>query len=194
VSQAAPGAAPAVLVLACRRPEFTGRLLRFLVDAGVRDIHVVVDGPKDSPGDAALVERTREVVRGFDLPKDRLWLREANLGGPRGVPEAIDWFFGARDRGIILEDDLLPDPSFIRFAAELLQRYESEPRGGAIHPRARPQRIPTTSAATRRAGAGRPGLRAGRISTVKRACGPTWTTSACCARSGRATPRSSTTG
>lgn len=133
MSVAAPGAAPAVLVLACRRPEFTARLLRFLVGGGVRDIHVVVDGPKDSPDDAALVERTREVVRGFDLPKSQMLLRDANLGGPRGVPEAIDWFFGARDRGIILEDDLLPDPSFIRFAAELLQRYENDPRIGAIH-------------------------------------------------------------
>jgi GT2 family glycosyltransferase len=133
VSLPVPGAAPAVLVLACRRPEFTGRLLRFLVSAGVRDIHVVVDGAKDSSRDAELVARTREVVRGFDLPKDQLWLRDANLGGPKGVPEAIDWFFSARDRGIILEDDLLPDPSFIRFAAELLQVYENEPRVGAIH-------------------------------------------------------------
>lgn len=124
---------PAVLVLACRRPEFTERLLKFLVAAGVRDIHVVVDGPKKNERDAGLVERTREVARSFELPKEQLWLRDENLGGPKGVPEAIDWFFRARERGIILEDDLLPDPSFIRFAAELLERYENEPRVSCIH-------------------------------------------------------------
>ena len=124
---------PAVLVLACRRPAFTERLLRFLVEGGARDIFVAVDGPKDAPGDAALVERTREVVRGFDLPASRLLLRQRSLGGPKGVPEAIDWFFGARDRGIILEDDLLPDASFLRLAAELLARYQDQPRVGAIH-------------------------------------------------------------
>jgi hypothetical protein len=133
VSVPAPGAAPAVLVLACRRPGFTRRLLRFLVDAGVRDIHVVVDGPKDTPGDAQLVAQTREVVRSFELPERQLWLREANLGGPRGVPEAIDWFFSARDRGVILEDDLLPDASFLPFAAELLDRYEGDPRVATVH-------------------------------------------------------------
>ena len=95
---AAPATVPAVLVLACRRPAFTERLLRFLVEGGARDIFVAVDGPKDAPGDAALVERTREVVRGFDLPASRLLLRQRSLGGPQGVPEAIDWFFGARDR------------------------------------------------------------------------------------------------
>lgn len=133
MSSAAPGAAPAVLVLACRRPEFTRRLLRFLVGAGAGDIHVVVDGPRKTPGDAALVEQTREVVRSFDLPQKQLWLRDANLGGPRGVPEAIDWFFSQRDRGIILEDDLLPDPSFLRFAAELLLAHENDPRVAAVH-------------------------------------------------------------
>jgi hypothetical protein len=130
VSAAAPGTAPAVLVLACRRPEFTERLLKFLVAAGVRDIHVAVDGPKSNERDARLVARTRDVVHSFELPKDQLLLRDANMGGPKGVPEAIDWFFRARERGIILEDDLLPDPSFIRFAGELLERYENEPRVG----------------------------------------------------------------
>lgn len=133
MSAAAPGTAPAVLVLACRRPEFTQRLLKFLVAAGVRDIHVAVDGPKNNERDAGLVARTRDVVHSFGLPKDQLLLRDANMGGPKGVPEAIDWFFRARERGIILEDDLLPDPSFIRFAGELLERYENEPRVGAIH-------------------------------------------------------------
>jgi hypothetical protein len=133
VSAAAPAAAPAVLVLACRRPGFTERLLRFLVAQGARDIFVAVDGPKDAPGDAQKVERTREVVRSFELPADRLLLRERNLGGPKGVPEAIDWFFAARARGIVLEDDLLPAPSFLRYAAELLERYENDPRVGAIH-------------------------------------------------------------
>jgi len=128
-----PAPLPPVLVLACRRPEFTERLLRFLVTSGVRDIHVVVDGAKASSRDAGLVERTREVVRSFELPESQLLLRDANLGGPRGIPEAIDWFFDRRERGIILEDDLLPDPSFLRFAAELLPLYEHDRRVAAIH-------------------------------------------------------------
>lgn len=133
MSGAARSAPPAVLVLACRRPALTQRLLRFLVGQGVTDLHVVVDGPRDTPGDAQRVEETREVVRRFELPRERLWLRERNLGGPIGVPEAIDWFFASRERGVILEDDLLPDGSFLPFAAELLERYADEPRVAGIH-------------------------------------------------------------
>jgi hypothetical protein len=128
-----PGAGPAALVLACRRPEATARLLRRLVEAGAGRIHVVVDGPRRDAADAARVERTREVVRTFGLPAADLWFRDENLGGPRGIPAAIDWFFESHERGLIVEDDLLPDATFVRFAAELLERYENEPRVAAIH-------------------------------------------------------------
>ena len=127
-------ALPAVLVLACRRPEWTERLLQRIVSSGCREVHVVVDGPRqDRRGDAEQVERTREVVRRFGFAAENLWLREANVGGPFGIPKAIDWFFTRTDRGIIVEDDLLPSPSFFRFAAELLSRYEADPRIAAIH-------------------------------------------------------------
>jgi len=125
---------PPVLVLACRRPELTARLLQLLVSCGCRDPYVVVDGPDSAKNnDAHRVERTREAVRSFKLPSGNVWLRDANVGGPHGVPKAIDWFFAKTDRGIILMDDLAPSPSFFAFAAELLEKYESDARIAAIH-------------------------------------------------------------
>jgi hypothetical protein len=122
-----------VLVIAFRRPALTERLLRHLVSCATGPIHVVVDGPRPGSGDAPLVERTREVVRSFGLPSGNVVLREANVGGPLGAPQAIDWFFSRNERGIVLDDDLLPHPSFFRFAGELLERYEDEPGIAAIH-------------------------------------------------------------
>src|SRR4051812_30205728 len=129
-----PATETPVLVLAFRRPELTGRLLQLLTDCAVGPIHVVVDGPRAGrDDDARQVKATREVVLGFGLPAQNVVLREANVGGPLGVPQAIDWFLGKNDRGIILDDDLRPQPSFFRFAAELLARYEHEPKVAAIH-------------------------------------------------------------
>ena len=59
--------------------------------------------------------------------------QEANLGCGLGVSTAITWFFAKEERGIILEDDIIPDPSrSSRFCAELLERYEDDERVFAI--------------------------------------------------------------
>jgi hypothetical protein len=49
------------------------------------------------------------------------------------VSGAIDWFFEHEGAGIILEDDCVADPSFFPFAAELLARYATDERIGAIN-------------------------------------------------------------
>ena len=42
--------------------------------------------------------------------------------------EAIDWFFGQEPEGIVLEDDCLPEQTFFRYCAELLERFREDPR------------------------------------------------------------------
>jgi hypothetical protein len=48
------------------------------------------------------------------------------------VSSAITWFFEHNDRGIILEEDCVPHPSFFRFCDELLEAYAHDDRIGAI--------------------------------------------------------------
>ena len=54
--------------------------------------------------------------------------RDKNLGCKIAVSGAIDWFFENVEKGIILEDDCLPDQSFFRFCEELLKKYKYEKR------------------------------------------------------------------
>jgi hypothetical protein len=58
--------------------------------------------------------------------------RDGNLGCGAAVKGAISWFFDCEERGIILEDDCLPDPTFFPFAAEMLERFHDEPKVGSI--------------------------------------------------------------
>lgn len=58
--------------------------------------------------------------------------QDSNLGCGVGVSSAISWFFAHEERGIILEDDILPRESFFGFCSELLDRYENDPRVLAI--------------------------------------------------------------
>lgn len=50
--------------------------------------------------------------------------QDKNLGCKYGPQTAISWFFEAEDRGIILEDDTVPNNSFYDFVEEMLTKYE----------------------------------------------------------------------
>lgn len=58
--------------------------------------------------------------------------RQYNLGCKDAVSDAITWFFKHEESGIILEDDVICDSSFFRFASELLDTYKDNPRIGLI--------------------------------------------------------------
>jgi len=57
---------------------------------------------------------------------------EMNLGCGRAVSSAITWFLDSVDHGIIVEDDIVPDPTFFRFCTTLLERYADDDRVLAI--------------------------------------------------------------
>ncbi len=124
----------AVLLIAFNRPDDLARLIDRLRDVAPTRVFVAVDGPR--PGNVAdsdNVALTRQVVGSIDWPCEVMTLfREENLGCGVAVSSGITWFFSHVDRGVILEDDLLPDPSFFPFCTELLDRYETDPRVLAI--------------------------------------------------------------
>lgn len=53
---------------------------------------------------------------------------EENMGCGRRVSSGISWVFEHTDRAVILEDDCVIEPTFIRFAAELLDKYKDDTR------------------------------------------------------------------
>jgi hypothetical protein len=123
-----------VLVMAFNRPDHLTVLLRRLAEVKPERIFIAVDGPREHRVDeAAKVQACRELVSTIDWPCEVSTLfQERNLGCGLGVSTAISWFFEHVERGIILEDDVIPDPSFFGFCTELLERYESDERVFAV--------------------------------------------------------------
>jgi hypothetical protein len=79
-----------------------------------------------------MTQRMFDAVRAAprpDYPDDldrcevRTRFKDRNLGCKRGVGTAIDWFLSEADAGIIVEDDCVPTMDFVRFCAELPDRY-----------------------------------------------------------------------
>jgi len=123
-----------VLLVAFNRPDRLEALIDRLREVRPARVYVAVDGPRAHvETDAARVAATRDVVRSIDWTTDvRTLFRDENLGCGRGVSGAIGWLFENEERGVILEDDVMPDPSLFPYCDELLERYSTDDRVFAV--------------------------------------------------------------
>ena len=126
--------APAVALLLFNRPELTQRVVDEVVAANPKDVYLIADGPRgDHPDDERLCEEVRRIATQAPWTgRVHTDFSPQNLGLKRRVSTGLDWVFDHEEQAIILEDDCLPDPSFFRFAAELLDRYKDDERVGII--------------------------------------------------------------
>lgn len=124
----------ALLLIGFNRPELLTQVIDRVRLAAPPRIYLAVDGPREGrSSDVSLVERTRQLASTLDWGCSvETLFQEVNLGCGNGVSSAISWFFSHEERGIILEDDILPDPTFFPYCEELLDRYENDPRVFAV--------------------------------------------------------------
>ncbi len=123
-----------VLLIHFNRPESTRRHLEALIPVAPRRVWILCDGPRaHKSGEAEKVAAVRALLD--NLPWEcqvRRLYRDENLGCFRNISGGISWFFDECEAGIIVEDDVIPDPSFFPFASELLDRYAGAPEVFAI--------------------------------------------------------------
>ena len=124
----------AVLLIAFNRPDHLTVLIDRLRQVQPVRVYLAVDGPRpERPDEADKVLACQALAADIDWPCEVSTLfREQNLGCGLGVSSAISWFFEHEERGLILEDDIIPDPTFFPFCAELLDRYQDDTRVFAI--------------------------------------------------------------
>lgn len=115
-----------ILFIIFNRPETTVQVFEAIRKAQPRQLFVAADGPREGKvGEKERCEVARRIATNVDWDCEvKTLFRDANIGCGRGPAEAITWFFTQVKKGIILEDDCLPAPSFFSFCNELLKRYE----------------------------------------------------------------------
>jgi len=119
------------LLITFNRPAETRQVLEALRAVRPLRLFVANDGPRPTrPLDAPRCTEVRSLVTQLvDWPCEvKTLYQDENLGCRRGVQAALSWFFSQVDEGIILEDDIVPDPSFFDYQAELLERYRHDRR------------------------------------------------------------------
>lgn len=123
-----------VLLLVFNRPDLVARVFPRIREVQPARLFVAADRPcPNHPEDSELCERLRDIATKADWDCELYTLfRDQNLGCKEAVGTAITWFFEHVERGIILEDDCVPHPSFFRYCGTLLERYAEDERVMAI--------------------------------------------------------------
>ena len=118
------------------RPPHTQRTLEALAAntlAANSDLVVFADGPR-TPAEAAAVAATRDVVRAARGFRRRTLIeRPENAGLFRSITDGLGAMARDHERFIVLEDDLVTTPDFLRYMNDGLEAYADTPRVGSIH-------------------------------------------------------------
>ena len=121
---------PPVLLIAFNRVDTLAEVIRALAPVAPPLVYVAADGPRAGrAGEAGRCAAVRAMLT--DLPwrcEIRTRFLDANAGCALGVSGAISWFFEHEESGVILEDDCVPDASFLLFCAEVLARHAGDER------------------------------------------------------------------
>ena len=126
--------APGIYIL-FNRPDFTRRSFAAVRAARPAQLYLIADGPrKNRPEDVQLCREARRVVgEMLDWECDVTYdYSDVNLGCGRRVSSGLTRAFEQLGEAIVVEDDIVPQPSFFEFCTEMLMRYRGDPRIHAI--------------------------------------------------------------
>jgi hypothetical protein len=118
------------------RPEHTRRTveaLRANAHAAESDLFVFCDAARDGR-DASGVAAVREFVHGITGFKSCTVIeKEANVGLAASIIGGVSEVLRKRDRVVVMEDDLVTSPFFLRYMNEALEYYQDDDRVASIH-------------------------------------------------------------
>ena len=115
-----------ILLILFNRPEKTQQLSDVIKKIKPRYLYVCCDGPRNNnTHDIKLCSDVRKIFDKIDWECNfNKIYNEKNKSCKINVIESINWFFKNEEKGIILEDDCIPDLTFFNFCKILLEKYE----------------------------------------------------------------------
>lgn len=126
-----PQECPPILFITYRKPETTRLVFDAIRKAKPAKLFLSQEAIKpNSPKETAdLHKEVRNIISAVDWPCDvHTLFFDKYQGIIDGFRKSFEWFFEHVEYGIMLEDDEIPDQTYFRFCAELLEKYKDDPR------------------------------------------------------------------
>ncbi len=124
-----------ILIFCHRRPEHLRRTLEGLMRCdGFESSPIIVfgDGPKN-PEQIEAVKQARNVAKSLLGDRAQYHFHETNQGLARSVISGVTNAINRFGRVIVVEDDLLVSPHFLRYMNDGLSLYENDVKVASIH-------------------------------------------------------------
>lgn len=117
-----------ILFIVFNRPDETRIVFEAIKTIKPNQLYIAADGPRPNvSNDIVNCNLVKDIVSNIDwVCEIKTLYREDNLGCGVSVSSAINWFFENVEKGIIVEDDCLPNSDFFSFCSEMLNYYEEE--------------------------------------------------------------------
>jgi hypothetical protein len=116
-----------ILLLVYNRPKHTLALINKLREIKPKSIYINLDGPKENKQDFINCQKVKKIISRIDWKcKLKFNYGIGNQGCRKSVSKGINWFFEKEKRGIILEDDCIPNLDFFNFCGSLLKKHKNE--------------------------------------------------------------------
>jgi hypothetical protein len=138
-----------VALFAYRRLEHltqTLNALRSNEEARQTELYVFSDAPKDEAAEAGVAQVRGLLGRIDGFTAVHRVFRDENFGLARNITGGVSDVLGRHDRIIVLEDDVVVSPFFLRFMNDALSCYRNVPRVGSVSGYTYPlsRRVPET--------------------------------------------------
>ena len=116
-----------ILIITFNRPHFLKKIVSVLKKIKPKKIYFKIDGPRQgNKNDEEQILKTKKIINKIQWKcKKFIFQSKKNLGSRDNPIKGINWLFRMEKRGIILEDDCVPDKSFFKYCEELLRKYEN---------------------------------------------------------------------
>ena len=125
-----------IVIFTYNRPWHTQQTVEALLKneyASESDLIIFSDAPKNEAAKKG-VEETRSYIRNITGFKSlRIIERDRNFGLANNIIDGVTSIVNEFGRIIVLEDDLLTSPYFLKFMNEALSLYEDEERVISVH-------------------------------------------------------------
>ena len=115
-----------ILIMGFNRSDLIESSLKRLSNLSFINIWLSIDGPRNNNADDLKEhELIKVLVEKFKIDKRNVRFGNVNLGCRKGVIKSISWYFKNVESGIILEDDIEINETYISLIKEFLMKYKS---------------------------------------------------------------------
>ncbi len=138
-----------VAVFGYKRPDHLERVLHSLstnILARETQVYIFLDGPRVTDEMETLLEVRKVAEQKYGFRNTQIISRESNLGLAKSIRSGIEFVFTLHNEIIVVEDDLVLGPGFLKFMNESLNFYQNYRKVASIHGYQYPLAEPISSA------------------------------------------------